>query len=262
MPTISIRLISIVKFSLALVTATQMSTLAADFETAANAYRSRDYVTAYNKFLPLAKSGDPRAQTVIGMMYKYGESVQQSHEESFRWYLAAAEQGYAPAQFNLGEMCSAGFGVEEDREQAIRWFTSAAELGYQRANDRLLELNVALVNPVNSSDEIIPWSKNWNFTLPVKANPALAGYTEYRVQLGAMTSLASANRLWNLIQGANSDLFATLEPSFDRSDRETGIVYRLQTGPFNTLADAKTFCAELESRGVQSGCLPLKSVVD
>lgn len=260
MPTRLIRLISVAKVGLVLAMAIHISTLSADFETAANAYRSSDYVAAYTEFLPLAESGDPRAQTVIGMMYKYGESVQQSYEESFRWYLLAAEQGYAPAQFNLGEMCAAGLGVEADREQAIRWFTSAAELGYSRANDRLLELNVSLDDPTISSDEIIPWSKNWNFTLPVKANLALASYTEYRVQLGAMASLSSANRLWNLIQGANTDLFGHLEPFFKRSDRDRGTVYRLQAGPFNTLADAKTFCAELELRGVQSGCLPLRSV--
>ena len=46
--------------------------------SAADAYRRGDYATAFREYLNWAKQGDPRAQTMIGLMYLRGEGVGQS----------------------------------------------------------------------------------------------------------------------------------------------------------------------------------------
>lgn len=238
----------------------------ADFESAADAYRLRNYASAYLQFLPLAEQGDPRAQTIIAMMYKFGEAVEQDKVESFKWYGKAAEQGYAPAQYLVGEMYANGFGVEIDRSKAIIWLSKAAAAGYAKADNKLAELKGRPEFINAQRDEPIPWSQAWNLRLPDDIRygvPAPAPTkTEknrdiYRVQLGAMKSLASASRLWSIVRDPNKDLFKGLEPFFKSDLPHKRIKYRLQTGPFDSLLTAKQFCDQLLDRGVTTGCLPI-----
>ena len=74
----------------------------ADFDIAAELYRQKNYVSAFDAFQDLAKKGDPRAKTVLALMHKFGEGTQQDLSKSFNWYHSAAEQGYPPAQFHTG----------------------------------------------------------------------------------------------------------------------------------------------------------------
>ncbi len=243
----------------------------ADFESAAETYRMRNYAAAFQQFLPLAEQGDRRAQTIIAMMYKYGEAVEEDKAESFRWYSKAAEQGYAPAQFQLGEMYAEGIGVERNLEMAIAWLSNAADGGFAKAAARLSELDAG-GHEVAAKKEPVPWSQPWNLRLPDDVrfgDKAAAPPTEpdevtdiYRVQLGAMRSLASANRLWSIIRDPNRDLFNGLEPIFKSSLPGTKVLYRLQTGPFDSILTAKRFCDQLMDRGVTTGCLPIYSSDD
>lgn len=236
--------------------------VAADFESAANAYRNKDYTSAYAQFITLAESGDPRAQTVIGLMYKYGESVEPDLETAFSWYFKAATQGYAPAQFSVGEMYANGRGVAADRDTAIEWLTLAAKAGFTRANESLTRLSAHPVADGKQVDPDIPWSKTWNFRLPnsIRYNsesPALPD-TSYRVQLGAMGTQAGANRLWEWLTGQAPGLFDGLAPIVKLVEPGRQRVYRVQTGPFDNLARAREFCENLKQHIHEAQCLPLK----
>ena len=235
----------------------------ADFESAANAYRNRDYSLAYAQFLSLAQAGDPRAQTVIAMMHKYGESVALDPEQAFNWYLQAAELGYAPAQFSVGEMYAAGTGVAEDKAAAVQWLRKAAEAGHERANRQLERLNAETVRNAPKSDPSIPWSKAWDLRLPNHirydiAPAAIEPETSWRVQLGAMATQAAANRLWVLLEAEYPDMFADVSPAIRLAEGSERRVYRIQAGPFEDFAGAREFCRELERRRVRTGCLPVK----
>ncbi len=237
----------------------------ADFEAAADAYRNKNYPLAYSLFEPLAESGDPRAQTVIAMMHKYGESVPENQEAAFRWYERAAQAGYAPAMYSLGDLYSRGQGTSLSMEDAIKWLSEAAKAGFTRANTRLAELDASPVSGTRV-DETIPWSQSWNFRLPNdiryrQPEPnSDASTTTYRVQLGAMGSLSAARRLWDQLAARHPDLFNQVEPVIRLSENSARRVYRVQAGTFDSMGNAAAFCKSLLARRDQVGCLPLEPV--
>ncbi|MCZ6503570.1 MAG: SPOR domain-containing protein [Gammaproteobacteria bacterium] len=242
--------------------------LHADFDSAANAYRAKDYLIALEEFEPLAEQGDPRAQTVLALMYKYGEGTQQDLDSSFAWYRKAAELGYAPAQYHTGVMLADGVGVDMDIDEAIEWLTRSAESGFSRANDKLEELHASRVIASTTVDEFVPWSQSWDFNLPNELRFRLdddstfspvASIPNYRVQLGAMSSKLSAEQLWIRLMNDNPSLFEGLSLLVKESIRPNRTLYRVQTGPFDTLGQARSFCANLtNSRGNAIGCLALQ----
>ncbi len=234
----------------------------ADFDAAADAYRRKDYVTAFEEFIALARAGDARAQTVIAMMYKYGESTAADPAEAFYWYQQAANAGYAPAMFNVGDMYRQGLGIEQDTAQAIDWLTRAAEAGFERANDSLARLNAEPVSSDHRRDPAIPWSQSWNFRLPndirfAAPDTATERQARYRVQLGAMGTRAAADRLWQWLSQNQPRLFADLEPIVLLTQRGERSIYRVQAGPFTGFESAQRFCENLSTVEPRADCLPL-----
>src|SRR5438046_2069591 len=63
----------------------------------------------------LAEQGDAQAQSVMGVLYAYGEGVPQDFAEASKWYRKAADQGNAKAQYHLGLMYANGPSVPRDR---------------------------------------------------------------------------------------------------------------------------------------------------
>ena len=95
------------------------------FKEAMDAYRARDYETAYSAFRTLADRGDPKAQSSLGDMYRKGYGRAENHAEAAKWYRRAADQGDAYAQSSLGLMYRDGLGVPLDLERAWTWFDLA-----------------------------------------------------------------------------------------------------------------------------------------
>ncbi len=100
----------------------------------------------FKAFLEKAKTGDPVAQTGLGVMYYTGEAVSKNFsgqilendpEMAAGWFFRAAEQGYADAQFNLGLLYANGEGVPQDMHQAAELFRKAAEQGHVDAQNNL-----------------------------------------------------------------------------------------------------------------------------
>ncbi|ACK49877.1 Sel1 domain protein repeat-containing protein [Methylocella silvestris BL2] len=89
------------------------------------AARAHNYVKAAEIFLPLAASGDPRAQAFLGFMYQRGQGVPQNWVVSAAWYRCSANQGFANAQYELGLMYDKGHGVPQDYVLAYTWLNLA-----------------------------------------------------------------------------------------------------------------------------------------
>jgi TPR repeat protein len=78
--------------------------LAGPWEDGMSAYNRGDYVPAIRLFRPLAEQGNPKAQSVIGVMYRKGEGVARSSKRAFMWFSLAAARGDARAKAELHEV--------------------------------------------------------------------------------------------------------------------------------------------------------------
>ncbi len=95
-----------------------------------------------------AREGDPVAQNVVGMAYKYGEVIAQDSSLSLHWFLKAARQGDPDAQFNLGRIYGKATGsvygkqraAPRDDVAAAHWYRSAAEQDYAPAQRNLADM--------------------------------------------------------------------------------------------------------------------------
>jgi len=81
-------------------------------------YKNGDYRNAYRGLLPLAKAGDPIAQSTLGRMYMRGEGVEKNYQTAVEWFLQAAESDEDEAQNRLGILYEAGNGVAQDMGKA------------------------------------------------------------------------------------------------------------------------------------------------
>src|SRR6478736_7964619 len=78
--------------------------LAGPWEDGMAAYNRGDYMPAIRLFRPLAEAGNPKAQSVVGMMYRKGEGVARSSARAFMWFSLAAARGDARAKAELHEV--------------------------------------------------------------------------------------------------------------------------------------------------------------
>ena len=247
-------------FTLALI-ATSLPA-SADFQSAANAYRARHYDDAYRQFLALAKTGNPRAQTVIALMNKYGEAVPKDLHKAFTWYMKAAKQDYGPALYEVGVMYAKGRGVKQDTSRAIDWLKRAARAGFRRAPAELSKLGVVPASPRGSDADGAKLNKAWNFRLPNDIRYARTPLTElppdasYRVELGLMDTRNNAGRLWDAIVQQAPDVMKDSEPIITLAKGSDQRRYRVQTGPFDDLSSARDFCRRL-LREVRTICQPI-----
>jgi len=100
----------------------------------------QDFKEAAVWYEKLAKQGDARAQTSLGLMYARGYGVEKNMNTARRWWSFAAAQNDPGAQFNLGVIYSKGEGVEPDYPQAAQWLDRAAQRGHVQAQ-RVLGLH-------------------------------------------------------------------------------------------------------------------------
>ncbi|HEY9103229.1 hypothetical protein [Chitinimonas sp.] len=76
-----------------------------------------------------AESGDPAAQTQLGLRYRKGQGVAADNQLAVDWYRKAANQNHAEAQAYLGFMYMTGRGVKKDDAEAVRYSRLSAEQG-------------------------------------------------------------------------------------------------------------------------------------
>ncbi len=62
---------------------------------------------AIRLFRPLAEQGNPKAQSVIGKMYRKGQGVARSPAQAFMWFSLAARRGDIRARAEMREISRA-----------------------------------------------------------------------------------------------------------------------------------------------------------
>ena len=109
----------------------------AGFIEGATAYNARNYARALREITPLAKTGNPNAQHLLGLMYYMGRGVPRDFKQAMFWHRKAADQGKPDAQYVVGAMYYTGNAVQADPSQAVLWFRRAAEKGHAEAQHAL-----------------------------------------------------------------------------------------------------------------------------
>lgn len=71
----------------------------------------------------------------------------------------------------------------------------------------------------------------------------------FRVQVAAVHDEADARPAWEKAQTDHGTVLAGMEPHIVRAETSNGIIYRIQTGPFQTRSEAFRFCTRLRERG-------------
>ena len=102
---------------------------AQDFDTGLEAYKKKDFDTAFQNWKPLAYEGHPEAQVRLGTLYYWGHGVPRDLERAVNWYRLAAQQQFAQGQARLGFMFDFGRGVPKNATEAVKWYRLAAEQG-------------------------------------------------------------------------------------------------------------------------------------
>jgi len=108
------------------------------------AYYAGSYDKASRLLTDIARQGNTRAQSRVGMMYYLGRGAPKNRTIAEEWIRKAlpevrrlAQQGVAWAQADLGSLYEDGLVVEQDAERAVRWYQRAAEQGYAGAQTNL-----------------------------------------------------------------------------------------------------------------------------
>jgi TPR repeat protein len=78
--------------------------LAGPWEDGMAAYNRGDYLPAIRLFRPLAEQGNPKAQNLLGVMYRRGHGVARNPMRAFVWFSSAAARGDARAKVELREV--------------------------------------------------------------------------------------------------------------------------------------------------------------
>jgi hypothetical protein len=106
-----------------------------DFQNGLDAYREKDFETAYKLVAPLAEQGNAKSQLYMGIMYERGEGIPQDYKEAVKWFRLSAEQGNALGRHLLGKTYQKlgmayrkGEGVLQSHKEAFKWLLKSAEL--------------------------------------------------------------------------------------------------------------------------------------
>jgi TPR repeat protein len=95
------------------------------------AFEAKEYARAIAILKPLADTGDPETQCLMGNMYHLGLGVAHDLLEAVEWYKKSAEQGYGVASNNLaGIILAEAHGEPPNRREAERWYQKAREQGF------------------------------------------------------------------------------------------------------------------------------------
>jgi hypothetical protein len=257
------------------------------------AYQHRDYTTAMAGFGELAMAGDSRAQTILALMYRFGEGTPVDLQQALDWYQRAATAGYAPAQYHLANMLASGMGTAVNERAATRWLQSAAQAGFSRARQKLAETGLTAKTEIPPEDHTSLTSHarltgasaeirdiiEWNLRLPNdwRLNPIdrqtdnhsidhlpQVTHHNYRIQLGIFDSRPKAVAFWQGFIARYSDLLINLQPYIESSqysapysEQQPATTHRIQAGTFNSFSAANAMCDAMLVAKVDSGCLPI-----
>lgn len=195
-----------------------------------------------------AERGDPRAQYVLGTAHFNGDLAARDWPRAYALMRRAADQGLPAARTSLTEMerhISA-----EDRQRGSALAREMAGATVQAAPPPPTQAPRVVANqpPIARTPAPPPATVRRQPPAP-RAAPApapvrAAASGRWRVQLGAFSSQANAERQWRSVRTRVSGL-SGLQPFLVRA----GAVTRLQAGPLASRAAADRVCAAARASG-------------
>ncbi|RIV25452.1 hypothetical protein DYU11_09140 [Fibrisoma montanum] len=99
------------------------------YEAGNSFYNNKNFKQATYWYKRAAELGNTDSQSMLGLMYQYGQGVTKDINAAVKWFQASAKQGNADGQKNLGYMYLEGLGVEKDYTKALKWYKASAEQG-------------------------------------------------------------------------------------------------------------------------------------
>jgi len=130
-----------VRIVVALVLAGCTFTAGADYNSAVQAYKNRDFGAAFKEFREVAKAGSPKAQYRLGQMYYRGEGAPQDYAVALKWFQKAADQNVIDAQYYVAMMHEKKQGVRRSNPTtAFKLYRKAAANGHAAAQLRIANI--------------------------------------------------------------------------------------------------------------------------
>lgn len=90
--------------------------------------------------IPLAESGNAKAQCLLGIRLCHGIDIEQNEEQAFQWFSRSAEQGDVVALHFLAQCYMQGVGVARDIDKSLELFHQSAEQGNPEAQYELAKM--------------------------------------------------------------------------------------------------------------------------
>jgi TPR repeat protein len=104
------------------------------FAQGLQAFEAQNYGQALTWLLPVAQSGHPEAQCIIGNIYDLGLGVESDWGVAAYWYEKSMAGGYGLAANNLATIVAIGYGdIPGDRLAANELLRAAKRLGFAHA---------------------------------------------------------------------------------------------------------------------------------
>lgn len=194
-----------------------------------------------------AKSGQPRAQYVLGVAHFNGESAPKNWPLAYAYMMRANNGGVPQATAALATM-NANISVNDRSkgEEIAKTLATpptvlAAPVTVASAAQAPATAAAApAARPVTAS----PLAVKTASASPV-APAAELGKASWRVQLGAFSQKGMAAEAWTTLKNSQPAVVAGTEPIY----AEAGKMVRLQLGPFASRDDAKRLCGKLQTVG-------------
>lgn len=127
------------------------------FDQGMEYYQRGIYDLALQWFLKAADQGDVNALLQVGLMFDFGQGVEQSFSEALHWYMQAAEQGDKRAMYLIGHMHDFGEGMPIDRGTAMFWYLKSAHLGYANAQYAVAKKLLSFTAHPRLREQAITW---------------------------------------------------------------------------------------------------------
>ncbi len=100
-----------------------------EYSLANRAYYHKDYDTAVDYLLQIARAENPHSAYLLGQCFEDGRGLEKNRTAAYEWYLVAAKAGIARAQCDVGRCLVQGNGVKKDPAKGVEWLKLSADQG-------------------------------------------------------------------------------------------------------------------------------------
>lgn len=117
-----------------------------------------EYEKAYEKVLPLAKQGSPKAMNMLGLLFYHGKGVQQDIHKAHEWFEMGIKKKYSPCYLNMGNLYY-NYASDETlgKKYAYQYYLMVVDTASANTCKRALEILLSGIVP-RDSKEAERWS--------------------------------------------------------------------------------------------------------